>query len=66
MKIKLTENEAMRMRTWFHGLQDVHPDYLDKYDFYLALKLYAVLGDCRIPHSVLDGTKAAELRQAKP
>lgn len=61
MKVKLTEAEAKRTREWFHSLQDVHPDFLKLEDYTLALKLYLLLSDRRIPHSVFDGAKASEL-----
>lgn len=54
MVLVLDNMETDLVLQWFNSVQDINPDYLEKKDYVLAIKIHEAL-KLRIPNSVKAG-----------
>ena len=53
-KFRSSETELNSFREWFEAVQDLNPEYLNRWDYFAAERLYVELG-MRVPISILKG-----------
>lgn len=49
--MEISESELQLVRQWFDAVQDLHPQYLERPDYFLARRVYEALS-MRVPSTI--------------